>query len=754
MTRKQNIQIPRPTLFTIIVMTFAAFSLSAQERMDIVHGNLIQFNDNGAWCWYQDERVAIDTFGNKLILGSAASREGLGGNPREGAIEGIIHDLASHRSSRYHFRTSPYADDHNVPAFLVKPDGNYIAMYADHYDTFSRYRIYDGDTWSAEQRFVWADIPVPGGSNFSTTYSNLFYLSAEDKMYNIVRAHERSPNITVSADYGDTWQYAGLLTKPDVNIGYVNGYFKYWSNGVDRIDFIATEAHPRDYNTSIYHGYIKDGKTYNSEGELMDDDIYDQEAPNVAQFTLVFPTGTLVNGNEMTRLWNHHLVRYDDSTIAGLIKARVNDNPVNPSNDPDHAFLYIRYDGSEWSYSYLSKAGKKLYGSEQDYTGLGSLDPNDPGVLYISTPIDPRDDSDLGVHEIFKGVSSDNGETWEWSPVTENSTRDNLRPFVPYWDEYNTALLWWRGTYSTAQRFDAAVVGIIEHSDESRAPMQYIDATADNTALVDGSEFTFTGPASDQGPADNQWHMRTGFGNGGSVFTSSEISGENTPGLKTAMVFPDSGLYDVWVNFWANPAEDWRVKAGLSEDDMQVFRHMASQQVAEGVHYSPMILTGEGNTFLYQAYIGRTYAQRDENYFVYIDDHAISTGSTSLSSGGTARTWYDGISYARVSSPAVHVEEKGMPVDSSIAQNYPNPFNPSTTIEFKLGFSGNVRLQVFDIQGRFIATLLGGEYFEPGTHRVAFDASGFASGVYFYRLVTYTPDQNKFETVRRMMLVK
>ncbi len=754
MKRTHQKYVYRPWILLGIPILFVVMSASGQERMDIVHGNLIQFNDNGAWCWYQDERVAIDTLSNKLILGSAASREGLGGNPREGAIEGVIHDLVYHRSGRFHFRTSPYADDHNVPAFLVRPDGHYLAMYADHYDTFSRYRLHDGVEWSDELRFMWADIPVPGGSNFSTTYSNLFYLSAEDKMYNIVRAHERSPNITVSTDYGESWQYAGLLTKPDVNIGYVNGYFKYWSNGTDRIDFIATEAHPRDYNTSIYHGYIKDGKTYNSEGQLMDDDIYNQDAPNVAQFTLVIPAGIIINGNELTRLWNHHIVRYDDGIIAVLIKARVNDNPVNPSNDPEHVFLYVRYNGSEWSYSYLGRAGKKLYGSEQDYTGLGSLDPNDPGVVYISTPIDPRDESGMGAHEIFKGVSYDNGETWEWNPVTENSTRDNLRPFVPYWDEHNTALLWWRGTYSTAQRFDAAVVGIIDRSNEFRSPMQYIDATAENTALADGSEFTSTGPASDQGAVDNQWHLRTGFGNGNSVFTSSEISGEDAPQLRTTVTLPDSGLYDIWVNFWANPAQDWRINAGLSEDSMQVFRHMASQQVVDGAHSLPIVLTGEGNTFLYQAYIGRIYSQRDETHYVYIDDHAVAAGSTSLSSGGIARTWYDGVSYASVDETVVHVAKNEIPTGYFLSQNFPNPFNPSTTIEFKLGFSGIVHLQVFDIQGRLIMTLLDGEHLEQGVHRLVYNASGLASGVYFYRSTVYTPNREKIESVRRMVFIR
>jgi hypothetical protein len=90
------------------------------------------------------------------------------------------------------------------------------------------------------------------------------------------------------------------------------------------------------------------------------------------------------------------------------------------------------------------------------------LHPNDPRTIYISTTIDPRDDTtDLGKHEIFQGTTCDNGTTFTWTPITARSTRDNLRPIVPAWDASHTALLWFRGTYTTAQQYNAAVVGII-----------------------------------------------------------------------------------------------------------------------------------------------------------------------------------------------------------------------------------------------------------------------------------------------------
>jgi len=77
--------------------------------------------------------------------------------------------------------------------------------------------------------------------------------------------------------------------------------------------------------------------------------------------------------------------------------------------------------------------------------------------------------------------------------------------------------------------------------------------------------------------------------------------------------------------------------------------------------------------------------------------------------------------------------EVGLPTVSSLAQNYPNPFNANTSISFDLAEAGNVSLKVYDITGRLIVTLLDG-YKDTGNHVVAWDASNFSSGVYFYKL--------------------
>ena len=81
-------------------------------------------------------------------------------------------------------------------------------------------------------------------------------------------------------------------------------------------------------------------------------------------------------------------------------------------------------------------------------------------------------------------------------------------------------------------------------------------------------------------------------------------------------------------------------------------------------------------------------------------------------------------------------------------QNYPNPFNPSTTLEFSLKEKGVATLTVFDVLGRKVTELIN-EELNAGVHTFRFEASGLASGIYYYQLKSAD-----FVSVKKMMLLK
>jgi hypothetical protein len=91
-----------------------------------------------------------------------------------------------------------------------------------------------------------------------------------------------------------------------------------------------------------------------------------------------------------------------------------------------------------------------------------------------------------------------------------------------------------------------------------------------------------------------------------------------------------------------------------------------------------------------------------------------------------------------------------------LMQNYPNPFNPKTVVSCLLPVASKVRLIVYDLLGRELATLLD-EQKEPGTYEVQFDGTGLPSGVYFCRLlVDGSPAGSEASVVqtRKMVILK
>lgn len=110
----------------------------------------------------------------------------------------------------------------------------------------------------------------------------------------------------------------------------------------------------------------------------------------------------------------------------------------------------------------------------------------------------------------------------------------------------------------------------------------------------------------------------------------------------------------------------------------------------------------------------------------------------------------NGLIYKTTNGGTTNILQSLIQISSTflLKQNYPNPFNPITNIKFDLPKSTDVRISVFDITGKEVAVLVN-ERLAAGTYATNWDASGFSSGVYFYKM-----SAGDFVETRKMMVVR
>ncbi len=104
--------------------------------------------------------------------------------------------------------------------------------------------------------------------------------------------------------------------------------------------------------------------------------------------------------------------------------------------------------------------------------------------------------------------------------------------------------------------------------------------------------------------------------------------------------------------------------------------------------------------------------------------------------------------YQISSLTAVRQQASAVPASYSLSQNYPNPFNPTTAIQYQLPKAGLVKIQVYNVLGQEVATIVN-ELENAGTHVVKFGGEHLSSGTYFYSI-----HADNFSSVKKMLFVK
>ncbi len=130
---------------------------------------------------------------------------------------------------------------------------------------------------------------------------------------------------------------------------------------------------------------------------------------------------------------------------------------------------------------------------------------------------------------------------------------------------------------------------------------------------------------------------------------------------------------------------------------------------------------------------GGSYSRSISYTFITNSGTQVSVDAADTTSPNTGVIPIEGISFLNANITGVSQADNSIPQNFLLEQNYPNPFNPSTQISYSIPSTEKVTLKVYDELGKEVASLVNQEQ-AAGNYTVDFDASQFASGVYFYRI--------------------
>ncbi len=310
-------------------------------------------------------------------------------------------------------------------------------------------------------------------------------------------------------------------------------------------------------------------------------------------------------------------------------------------------------------------------------------------------------------------LSTDNGVTW-------------IRPNLPNWDVYSLAI---RDTVIYA----GTITGGIFVSTDNGSTW-----TARNAGLTNQTVYSIAAVGS---------NIYAGTEEG--LFSSSDNGltwKQNGPinVVVSSIEFSDANIYvgtwrpsgEGWVYLSTNNGLTW-TQAGSGLTDTLVY--------SLAVSGSNLFAGTAGGVFL-STNNGLTWTERNTGLAntivssLLISDTNIYAGTW----GGVFLSTNNGLTWEERNVGLTYVKEwsKALPDEYSLDQNYPNPFNPTTFIRYQLPVSSFVTLNVYDVLGREVKTLVNARE-SVGDYSVTFNASNLPSGVYLYRLQAGTFIQTK-----------
>jgi hypothetical protein len=189
-----------------------------------------------------------------------------------------------------------------------------------------------------------------------------------------------------------------------------------------------------------------------------------------------------------------------------------------------------------------------------------------------------------------------------------------------------------------------------------------------------------------------------------------------------------------------NGGENWiAINAGLRFDSLGSIGHLIL------LSYGNEVIAGTGNGIYLIADNGSTWISSDSG----LSSAAFQIESLTVLGGDLYAGTANGLWHRPVSEIlSTRSNMSPSPKIFGLAQNYPNPFNPTTTINYTLPQKSLVRIEVFNVLGEGVTTLVN-KVEQAGTHSAKFDGSALPSGVYLYRIIA-----GNYVLTKKMLLLK
>ncbi len=374
----------------------------------------LSLTTDGAWCWFSDPRAIYHEGKHRRTYAGWITSGG-------DIVVGYIDHRTGEVSSKVLYE-SLEVDDHDHPVILIDNQGYLNVFFSKHAKRFpiQLYKSTEPESieeWAAPVSLPLNDMETYAGLRDSYTYQHPVYLSDEDRLYLFWRGADFKPNYSVSQDGGLTWSKGRILILPERIYKNRRPYLKVSSNGKDVIHFAFTDGHPNvEQENSIYYMYYKDGAFFKVTGErikmLGEGPIAPGESGIVYDAT--------EQGNPKSWVWDV-AENKSGAPVIGYTKLH---------SDSVHIYVYACRVGNTWIHHELANSGgyfpEDTPGKDQrepEYSGGMSLDHEDARIVYLSVKRD-------AFFEIEKWTLKTRSGKWKITPLTQGSSRDNVRPFA------------------------------------------------------------------------------------------------------------------------------------------------------------------------------------------------------------------------------------------------------------------------------------------------------------------------------------